>query len=544
MPIRKVIIENFKKIKNKFEVELNDRLNILVGNNGVGKSTILEAINVALTGYYDGQSIKRGLSQDLFNKEVVDDYLKSFRNGQQQEPPEIRVTVQGFSAGKQEGSRDTGREIDERIDEWEVKFEIKMNNAYEQEYREFIASGKVLSLPVEFYDVYWSDSSGKQMLPRSSPVKSVMVDSSKFRYYSGSGSYISQASKDLFDERQRALLLQAYRKNMDNIRSEKIITTINQDIQRKQTILNGEISLNVDFCTKDEWESILVTCVDGIPFNLLGKGEQCILKTEIALSKDSSRNLLLLEEPENHLSFSNLGSLVGAIQKKFEGKQIIISTHSSFVANKLGLENLILISSDRQIHMKDLKSADFFRKIPGYDTLRMLLCKRAILVEGPSDELIVQKAYMSEHDGRLPIEDQVDVISVGMAFENFLEIAEKLNCKVAVVTDNDGNPESVMKKYKKYSGSNCIKIYYDPEVDEGGMSGAKNFNYNTLEPKLFKANDRNLALFNEILGKKYENEDDLLKMMCRSKTKVALAVFSTEKPFKFPNYIMKAVKDA
>jgi predicted ATP-dependent endonuclease of OLD family len=36
---------------------------------------------------------------------------------------------------------------------------------------------------------------------------------------------------------------------------------------------------------------------------------------------------------------------------------------------------------------------NILNKLPGYDTLRLILCNKAILVEGPSDELIVQKAY-------------------------------------------------------------------------------------------------------------------------------------------------------
>ena len=61
--------------------------------------------------------------------------------------------------------------------------------------------------------------------------------------------------------------------------------------------------------------------------------------------------------------------------------------------------------------MKDLSqdTRDYFMKLPGYDTLRLIMSKRTILVEGPSDELIVQKAYKAQH-GRLPLEDGVDVI--------------------------------------------------------------------------------------------------------------------------------------
>jgi len=37
----------------------------------------------------------------------------------------------------------------------------------------------------------------------------------------------------------------------------------------------------------------------------------------------------------------------------------------------------------------------------------------------------------------LPIEDGIDVISVGTSFLRFLELAEKVEKKIAVITDND-----------------------------------------------------------------------------------------------------------
>ena len=44
MAIRKVKIQNFKCFYGEFVIDLNSGLNILVGNNETGKSTILEAI--------------------------------------------------------------------------------------------------------------------------------------------------------------------------------------------------------------------------------------------------------------------------------------------------------------------------------------------------------------------------------------------------------------------------------------------------------------------------------------------------------------------
>ena len=67
MAIERVIIKNFKKFKDPFEIRFNENINLLVGDNESGKSTILEAIHVALMGIYAGRNIRNQLSAYLFN---------------------------------------------------------------------------------------------------------------------------------------------------------------------------------------------------------------------------------------------------------------------------------------------------------------------------------------------------------------------------------------------------------------------------------------------------------------------------------------------
>ena len=259
----------------------------------------------------------------------------------------------------------------------------------------------------------------------------------------------------------------------------------------------------------------MTTYLDNIPFQQIGKGEQCIVKTQLALSHKKSKeaNLILLEEPENHLSHSKLNQLIRTIRENCASKQIIISTHSSFVANKLGLAHLILLNDEKTTRLKDLsfETKNFFHKLSGYDTLRLILCDKAILVEGDSDELVVQKAFVIKYQKGLPIENRIDVISVGTSFLRFLEIAEKLNKPVAVVTDNDGDLTALCNKYERYLGKNAkagIKICFDEDVDSGDLTiDGKNFNYNTLEPKLVSAN--NLDTMNRVLGTSYSHVNGL-----------------------------------
>jgi putative ATP-dependent endonuclease of OLD family len=203
------------------------------------------------------------------------------------------------------------------------------------------------------------------------------------------------------------------------------------------------------------------------------------------------------------------------------------------VANKLNLNNLILLNNNKQkISLSDLKkdTYEFFEKLPGYETLRMLLCSKAILVEGPSDELVIQRAYMDKHSSALPIEKEIDVISVGLTFKRFLEIADIIKKPVAVVTDNDGDYGSkIEKKYKDYDDSDTIKIFAD---DREAL--------NTLEPQLVDANKDNLKLLCEILeldDEEYDAEQMISDYMVANKTECALKIFNSEKSIRYPEYI-------
>ena len=77
MKIEKIKIKNFKCYGEKFEARLNPGVNIIVGNNEAGKSTILEAIHLALTGMLNGRYLRNELSSYLFNIKAEQEYLAS-----------------------------------------------------------------------------------------------------------------------------------------------------------------------------------------------------------------------------------------------------------------------------------------------------------------------------------------------------------------------------------------------------------------------------------------------------------------------------------
>ena len=541
MYIKSVHIENYKSYKGCFDISLNDGINILVGNNEAGKSTLIEAIHLALTGILNGRYLKNELSQYLFNNDIVNEYLDNLKNGRPASLPHILIELY---IGGDDCPLFCGNANSHREDDCGLSYKITFDERYRDVYEELIKQD-VKTLPIEYYDVVWTSfARDGSITSRNIPLKSALIDSSNTRYQNGSDVYISRIVKECLEPKEIVDITQAYRKMQEVFMGEESIGNINTRLKGASRISNKDVELSVDLSSKNAWENCLMTYLDKIPFNYIGKGEQCIVKTKLALAhkKAKEASIILMEEPENHLSYSKLNELIAAIKEHCKEKQIIISTHSSFVANKLGLKSLILLHDRKTLRLHDLSPStiDYFEKLSGYDTLRLLLCQKAILVEGDSDELVVQKAYLKKY-GKLPIEDGVDVIAVGnLSFLRFLEIAKYLTIQVTVVTDNDGNIDALNEKYKEYKDLPNICICFDDTIDAGDLRiGDKPFNYNTMEPKIVKANS--LDKMNIIMGTAYENIDDFHKYMKAHKTDCALAIFNTTEELVFPEYINKAI---
>lgn len=542
MAIRKIKIHNFKCFRD-FETELNPGLNILVGDNEAGKSTILEAIHLALTGVYCGRRVQNEITPYLINSNAISEYTESLKSDSPIAPPGLMIEI--YFAGSINPVFEGNGNSDKQDKVEGFLFEIAFAEQFTEEYEKLVQEKEIASLPTEYYLASWHHFGRDTITTRMIPMKSVLVDSSNYRYQNGSDVYISRIVRDLLEPDDIIAISQAHRKMIDGFSCDPAIANINAKISSESTIVEGDVTISADHGSKNAWESSLVTQVSGIPFSYIGKGSQCVIKTELALSHKKARNaeVILLEEPESHLSYSRLNELISIIVKKYGDKQILVSTHSSFVANKLSLSNLILLQNGRTTRITELKSAGFFQKMAGYDTLRLVLCRKAILVEGPSDELVVQRAYMDLHEGHLPIEDGIDVISVGTSFLRFLELSDKLRIPTCVVTDNDGDVEALRNKYSDYLGENAkpmIRICFDPIVDPRAADTPK-YNNNTLEPKLLKANS--LDVFNTIFGKDYASEDEMKQYMEKNKTECALAIFCSTQTINYPEYIVEAIQD-
>jgi predicted ATP-dependent endonuclease of OLD family len=441
MFISSVVIKNYRCLSDSV-IELNRNVNIIVGDNECGKSTFLEAVYLALSGQLNGRSIQSELHPHLFNAGAVADYIKSLVNKVASAPPSILIEI--YFVDDPSLAKLKGKNNSKKDDVPGVRLSIEFNDDYKSEYESYIADPTVIkTVPVEYYVVRWGDFAGNDIATsRSVPVKPCIIDASTMRNDLAASRYVLDIVKDSLNKKQQVDLALSYRMMKDKFLADTKVEEINKSLAAKKGIISDKVlSISLDTSSRANWQSGIMPHLDDIPLPLVGKGEQNNVKIKLAMESSAESHLFMIEEAENHLSFSNLNVLIKHIADRLDDRQLLTTTHSSFVLNKLGLDSVLLFSNGKSTTLKSLDPAtqDYFLKLPGYDTLRLILARRAILVEGPSDELIVQKAFQVLN-GKMPIEMGVDVITVGsLAFKRFLDIAKILGTKVDVVTDNDGD---------------------------------------------------------------------------------------------------------
>lgn len=528
--IKSVHIENYKCFE-KLDIDFNKNVNIIVGNNEAGKSTILEAINLCLSGLINNRYLRNELNEYFFNTNVV----KLFLEDSNLPPPRFLIEVyldSDESATNKDLEILKGSMNSRKENSAGIKLEVCFDDKYQKEYTIYKQTSDRSSFPIEYYKIVWSSFAKDEVSTRSIPLKPNVIDASGAKYKNGSDYYISKIISNQLSSEDIVELTQSIRGLKEKFKDEPALKKVNDKIAECDKISKKQVSVSVNTTEINAWENLLNTYIDNIPFTQIGQGEKSIIKTNLALStlRENIDNVVLIEEPENHLSYSNLNGLLKTIEDNNSERQVIITTHSSFVANKLGLKNLLFINGRKVSYFNQVEedTQNYFKKLAGYETLRVILSNKSILVEGPSDELIVQKAYQVANNNHLPIEDGIDVISVkGIQARRFLKLAKDLPMKIAVVTDNDHNyKHNIVERYSSYLNSN-VKVFSNINDQE-----------NTLEPSFANCNDKSEL-------KKFLNcpdDKDVIAFMINNKSEWAYQVFYKGNQFKFPDYINECIR--
>lgn len=462
--IRKLILQNFKQF-GRLDLEFDERHNVLIGDNETGKSTVLLALDLALSG--SRNRVENLGFEALFCKPVIEAFLDGPRGIDQL--PTLVIDV-FLAEGQDEGLYGVGNLAGQETDG--IRLAIEPVQDYGAEIRAVLAQpGR--NFPFEYYAVKFQTFARNPYASFNRPVRHLLLDSSRIDSDYAAREYTRSVFHFHAPVEVRYQLENAYRMGKSNFKDNHLAG------------LNGELEgfqFEVRSGARSNLETDLVISEDGIALEHRGKGRQCFIKTSFALNTRRAQagfDVMLLEEPENHLSHTLMKRLVNELSKK-DGTQLFIATHSSHICSRLDLRNALLLGpGQRSGTLRQLSddTAAFFMKAPDNNVLEFALSRRVILVEGDA-EFILLEAFYTKLAGHLPAEDGVHVISIGgTSFKRYLELAALLNIKVAAIRDNDGSYEE-----------NCVENYADLVTEHARIFADADNQRSTFEIGLYADN--------------------------------------------------------
>jgi predicted ATP-dependent endonuclease of OLD family len=514
--IKKLKLRNFKRFK-EFEVEFDSEINTIIGDNEAGKSSILQAIEL-LSGGSRNKVEVIGI-ESLLNKESIADFLatdKSF-----DKLPEIHVEIYLSD----ESNPDlVGKHNSDNKNASGLHMICQPNEELTTEINQVLAENDD-NFPFEFYIVKFITFNGEAYSGYRRFLKCLTIESTQINSEYANNEYIKNVYDSTVDHPTRVGLRNEYRKQKMQFKANNL-KAINDNL--------GNYELAIRSSSKYNLETDITLTQDDIPIDARGKGQQCFIKTEFVLTRNAQKqniHTLLLEEPENHLSHTNMKRLISKISESHKN-QIIIATHSSLISTRLDLRKSILLnsSSEKPLTLSNLSlsTAKFFMKAPDNNILEFVLSNRVILVEGDAEYMLIDALYSKETNRTLE-KDNVHVISVGgTSFKRYMELAKNLGIRTAVIRDND-------KDYK----ANCVDNYIDYIADTIQVFSDADNNRYTFEVCLYQDNK---ATCDELFAGGGIQKQPLEFMLDNKAESAFRLVDKHSKNLEVPDYIKQAMK--
>lgn len=512
MYIRKLEINKFRSI-NTLSLDFNKGLNILIGENNVGKTAIIDALRLCL-GF---GSVRR----DVFFSKECDFYIN------RSDPKDTKSDVS-----------------------FNLHFEIE-NELEPVIYRELLAidedGNEDLQLHVKYYldergklkyKIWGGTNEGQQISPEVLQLINYIHldalrdaeqslkpyrDSKLARLYGDTQSHTKEQKQELANQVRTVLKGKEWKDFIDEGKSK-----VNEHLGRT-TFLNSKQEIEISFSGM-EFGDILNNLHLQLPFfseevlkadpaneqrylsiwqNGLGYNNLIYIATvlgDIKQKKEIEPEAyfsLLIEEPEAHLHpqlqnlfFNYLSEL--ATEKDF---QIFVSSHSPTITAKADINSInVLQQSSGETFALSLRNSElddankkFLHKFLDVTKSQLFFANNVIFVEGISEALLIpifSKKLGVEYDTEKAGTEIVNIN--GIAFEHFAKLyngspEKSLRNRSAVITDNDRvrDEDDGTSRATKIKGmeANLLKVFL------GDV---------TFEYELFLASARNREILLEI----------------------------------------------
>ncbi|MGR6090796.1 ATP-dependent nuclease [Brevibacterium sp. CSND-B09] len=526
--ITRIKATNYRCFKD-LDFQPNAEVNILVGDNEAGKSTLLEVISLVVSGRVRGRWANDDLNPYWFNQNVVAEFFEARRNGQSPDLPLIDLEI-FFTEDTPSAERLCGLHNSEQIDCPGLRLKVVPDPERSVELATYLAQDDLPELiPTDLLVAEWRCFEGSLITrqPRGLGIATVSAGNSSSS--SGIDYKMRQLLRDFVTPAESAKIALEHRKAKGALTSG-VLRDVNRRIHDDGNSFG--VGLQMDQSANANWDVAVTPHIEETPFSFLGQGRQVSTKIALAMGRSAANTrFVLVEEPENHLSHTQLTQMIDIIKANAAGRQLFITTHSSFVLNRLGFDMLHLMHDARIVPLNsDVFSEDtiaYFQKQSGYDTLRLAIASKVVVVEGPSDEMVFNLAY-KRIKGAEPRDRGIDVVALGTRGKRALELASALGKKIAVLRDNDGKSPA---HWQSQAGSLLLAGARELFVGAEGCG-------RTLEPQIISANGE--EKLRTIFG--MGADEDVEAHMLSDKTEAAWRIANTPETLEWPSYITEAIE--
>ncbi|MGG0435790.1 AAA family ATPase [Priestia megaterium] len=514
MRISHVHIQNYRNLED-INIKLN-RLVIFIGENNSGKSNLLKAITLPFLNDEIGNVSKNLDWQDINNSaktryfKYIQENLEEIKNGGgnlesfTEVIPMVKVEVTFKPDGPDEYYVHQWTDsIEGETPSYSISYQYRIESPsdllthIEKVLKETdtIETIKMNLLPIELYKYFITVSSTGEQVAYS--------DLANFKYNA------LAAERDEFSNKNTQLGSKALVNLLHNKLSEEQKVRVEQSYENFFTNLKEISNLEGVFNWQEQSELENakeffneITLLPNMPSmssllnNVrLGFGEEylntqglgyrnlvylLVMMNSLEVNCDIALNILTIEEPEAHLCISNerlLASFINSMVNASNQTQLFISTHSSEFLNKLELENVTVVTEGSAFSLKsemEDQQLSYLAKKPNLDFLKFLFSRRCILVEGPSEEMLI-RSYLSSQTNSL---NDIEVISLHKGFTKMLDIWLKVNeqstYRIGIIRDFD-NQTNAQESHEAYNNYDNIYVTTTTEY--------------TLEPEFVKTGE-------------------------------------------------------
>ena len=467
MYISELKINGYKNCNEESTILFNSGLNVLVGENACGKTTIIDAIRMILRESelpyvteedfyksFEKEEERRNIRIDLKMEELSPEEKITFLSWCNAEfEAELHLEIEkepnpkGYFKKSIWGGKSKASAFEEETYDYiDTIYLPALRNAEEK-----LTNGRKSRLALLLKHQYTEDVRKEKLVEAFSDFNKSIIknDDKKF-------SEIEQAKKDINTAMENSMGT-VFGQSVNLQFAESSFTSILQSIKMVFFPHMGEID---DKKFRD-------VAINSLGYNNLLYIATVFAELEVVNKNHGLFTILLIEEPEAHLHPQIQSKLIKYLQKVASLKknlQIIVTTHSAVIASSVGVESIIYIKGKNN-GILSKRIADFglednvkkyLNRWMDITKSTLLFSKGVILVEGICEAMlipvlaeVVLKEYNQSQKNKLPssIEEAgVSVINInGINFKYFFPLFcdiegwedERLPIRCSGITDKD-----------------------------------------------------------------------------------------------------------